>query len=565
MARWPYVCGLMARAADAISGARRDCPLSPGPGGSGAYECWMAGYRGEPEPDTIVPDTVVPSVTACATAPEPISSEMHVAPAARPTLPHSMGIVVIVDVMNLLVRAWHASPPSELNGVRSFLDTVRSLIERLSPEYLLFAADGGYQHRSALLPSYKNHRPPMDEGLKRQVGITEKLLETVGWPLIRAIGYEADDVLATLATQLRDRAAGVVLVTSDKDLLQLVPSVQVYLPWGAGEFLTPAKIRDKFSIEPQQIADYLALIGDNSDGIPGVSGIGPKTAAELLGKHKTLDGILEAARVLQIPGAAGKKLREGVDQARLSRQLVNLVTDLPLSHEWLEWPLSEPRLNWVDGLKQLGLAAQAQRLTPVLNVGTSRIRPPSHIEHEWLKDFSLDVIEKQPTTQEPSDATSTESPVVQAQDREVSDGSDSPMVAQSGIAAGVVAAGREPAADPVRSAQAGTGEDRDRQSQPIGARTSVILTRTLKVKGKEDDLTKWLQVQYEGGRAAARRGRSPDSNPWKPGARREAWSRGFHNQPLDLASLIAIEQQPVAAAQSTQVLALPKPKQAALF
>lgn len=271
-------------------------------------------------------------------------------------------------MMNLLVRAWHAGTPSRIHAVKSMLLTCVNMIERLSPEYLLFAADGGHKARTKLYPDYKAHRPPKPPGLQEQIDLAERALAAIGWPVIRVEDWEADDVVASLATQISPTAAGVVIASSDKDLLQLVGSqgVMVYHPWDKGSYFGAKQVEAKFGVKPHQIGDYLAMCGDGTDGVPGVKGIGEKTAAELLAVHGDLASVLEQARLLRIIGAKGKHLVAGADAARMSRQLVELQRDIPIMTDWHDWPAASPRAGWVEELRRLDLGMVVQRLAEVI-------------------------------------------------------------------------------------------------------------------------------------------------------------------------------------------------------
>jgi 5'-3' exonuclease len=279
------------------------------------------------------------------------------------------GLVVIVDYMNLLVKAWHAGAPSKIHAVKSLLLTVANIIERLSPEYIIFAADGGHAERSALYPAYKAHRPPKPPELVEQIELGERAIAAIGWPMIRVNDWEADDVIASLATQVANRAAGCLVCSCDKDLLQLLDGslrVKIYHPWDQGKHLSGSHVEEKYGVRRHQFSEYLALVGDASDGVPGVTGIGPKKAAELLGKHEDLDEILEEARLLKIIGSAGKHLREQADQARLSAKLIELNCELTIPNTWHDFPATLPAAGWVDALRAIDLGAVVQRLGELL-------------------------------------------------------------------------------------------------------------------------------------------------------------------------------------------------------
>ena len=297
------------------------------------------------------------------------------------------GLIVIVDLLNVLVRAFHAGAPSKIHAVKSLLQTCANIIERLSPEYLIFAADGGHAMRSELFPAYKAHRPPKPPELAAQIELAERAIESLGWPIIRVINWEADDVIASLVTKLADRSAGCVVCSCDKDLLQLCDGtrrVKIYHPWDKGTYLGGSHVEEKYSVKREQFKHYLSLCGDSSDGVPGVKGIGPKKAVELLGKYKDLDAILEAAKCLLIPGAAGKALREQAEDARMSAKLIELKCGLEIPFTWHDYPASSPSAGWVQALRSMDLGQVVQRLSDVIPQN-GRVRSRSskiEVKHE---------------------------------------------------------------------------------------------------------------------------------------------------------------------------------------
>lgn len=312
------------------------------------------------------------------------------------------GIVAVVDFMNLFMRAWHAGEPSNIHAVRSMLDTIGNVIDRLSPEFLVFAMDGGSAYRRKLYPAYKAGRETKPPELLKQIALAERAIQAIGWPSIRVLDWEADDVLASIATQFDEVSIGVVLVTSDKDCLQVCASTRasVYHPWGEGVYFGKQRCLEKFGVPFSQIRDYLSLCGDSTDNIPGVQGVGPKTAAELLTTHGSLDAVLKAAKNDQVKGKTGERLRDQAAQAKLSRDLVTLRCDLPVGDHWTEWPLSEPNRGWPDHLKDLGLFASAQRLKDRLPAGVDHRDQRSHIDMEWaaVESIGTEAIQLVPVT-----------------------------------------------------------------------------------------------------------------------------------------------------------------------
>lgn len=297
-------------------------------------------------------------------------------------LPANLGIVVVVDFMNLLVRAFFAGKPTKTHAVKSFLSTCANIVERLSPEYLIFAMDGGHTVRSSMFPDYKAHREAKPMELVYQIELATKALDVIGWPMIRFLGWEADDVVSSTVNALAGRSSGLMVASSDKDLTQLIGKASIYHPWDGGSYVSAAKIQEKYGVKPSQMADFLSLVGDASDGIPGVTGIGPKKAAELINQFGDLASILEAAKTSRVAGSAGNKLIEQRSTAELSRKLVELRSDLAIPLDWLDFETLDPRAGWVEELRRLDLASNVDRLTDVLNcvgrvkTGSSLIEVP---------------------------------------------------------------------------------------------------------------------------------------------------------------------------------------------
>lgn len=257
--------------------------------------------------------------------------------------------------MNLLVRAFHAGKPTESHAVRSMFQTVANAVRALRPQRIVFAMEAGHRHRTAILPTYKAHRPPADPDLIRQRQLACDAIAAAGLQAVSVDGYEADDVLASIVRQY----PGTVVTSCDKDLLCLSGRCRVFAPWGSGEFLSP---ESKLGIPAGQVTDYLALCGDASDGVPGVKGIGPKTAVELLQAHGNLEAILSAAKAGQVKGAVGRKLTDGFSDALKSHELVELVDSLPLP-ELQPW---RPPAGWQNRLQDMRLGNVAGILESIV-------------------------------------------------------------------------------------------------------------------------------------------------------------------------------------------------------
>jgi DNA polymerase-1 len=219
-------------------------------------------------------------------------------------------------------------------GIYGFISVLLRILERENPDYLAVAFDTGKTFRDEIFPDYKGTREKMPDDLRSQIERIRQIVDAFNIPRLEAENYEADDVLGSVAKQAKTHGLGVKIFTGDRDLLQLVDKrIIVNLP---GKSLSDARdfleedVIDYLGVRPDQIVDYKALVGDKSDNIPGVAGIGEKTAVKLLLEYDTLDGIY--THISDIQGSARKKLEAGRDSAYISRRLAEIVTtlDIPL-------------------------------------------------------------------------------------------------------------------------------------------------------------------------------------------------------------------------------------------
>ena len=241
----------------------------------------------------------------------------------------------LVDGSSYLYRAFHALPPltnSRGEPTGAVLGVVNMLVKFLKdyePEHIAVVFDApGRTFRDELFEQYKAHRPPMPDDLRAQI---EPVLETVaalGLPLLRISGVEADDVIGTLARLGTEAGMTVVISTGDKDMAQLVSEQVTCVNTMTGSRLDVAGVKAKFDVTPAQIVDYLALVGDSADNIPGVPKVGPKTAAKWLGEYGTLDRLIENAA--SIEGKVGESLRAHLGDLDLSRRLATIDCALAL-------------------------------------------------------------------------------------------------------------------------------------------------------------------------------------------------------------------------------------------
>ncbi|MFT7580248.1 MAG: DNA polymerase-1, partial [Myxococcota bacterium] len=257
----------------------------------------------------------------------------------------------LIDGSNYLFRAYHAirsltnSLGFPTNALLGFTQMVIKLVEDEAPDYLAVVFDGNQRgFRKELYADYKAHRPPKPPDLIPQIPVARSIMEAFRIPAIEAQGVEADDIIATVATRAAGLDIHTVVVTSDKDLMQLVEPGCVLLDTMKGIRYDAAAVEAKMGVRPKQIVDLLALMGDSSDNIPGVPGIGPKTAATLLAQHSSLDGIYAAiaAGDKRIKGKRLENLIAHEADARISYTLATLVTDAPLPMELADFKRQEP-------------------------------------------------------------------------------------------------------------------------------------------------------------------------------------------------------------------------------
>jgi len=255
--------------------------------------------------------------------------------------------VHLIDGSLYVFRAWHSMPDEfhdadghSVNAVHGFTRFLCELLERVKPEHLAVAFDASLttSFRNAIYPAYKANRelPPPD--LERQFVLCREVAETLGIPVLIDHTYEADDLIGSALWSLRGHGFRSVIVSADKDFGQLLGEFDEQWDYARNLRWGPAGVLEKLGVHPHQVADYLALCGDAVDNIPGVPGIGAKTAAALLSHFGSLDALLERVDevpFLRIRGAAScaAKLREHADSARLYRQLTRIALDAPVAEQ----------------------------------------------------------------------------------------------------------------------------------------------------------------------------------------------------------------------------------------
>ncbi|MBU1236412.1 MAG: DNA polymerase I [Gammaproteobacteria bacterium] len=246
-----------------------------------------------------------------------------------------MPLLLLVDGSSYLYRAFHALPDLRTaNGqptgaVKGVLSMLRKLEADYKADYRAVVFDAkGKTFRDDWYPDYKANRPAMPDDLIAQVEPLHECIRAEGWPLLMIDGVEADDVIGTLARQATEQHMDCVVSTGDKDLAQLVDPHVRLINTMSNELLDEAGVAEKFGVPPDRIVDYLALVGDAVDNVPGVAKVGPKTAVKWLAQYGSLDAIVEHAA--EIGGAVGENLRRHLDFLPLGRRLVTVACDLDL-------------------------------------------------------------------------------------------------------------------------------------------------------------------------------------------------------------------------------------------
>nr|WP_019215566.1 5'-3' exonuclease H3TH domain-containing protein [Legionella tunisiensis] len=243
--------------------------------------------------------------------------------------------LILVDGSSYFFRAFHALPPltnskgQPTGAIYGVANMVKRLIKDYQPQQIAVVFDAkGKTFRDEWYPDYKAHRPPMPKELSDQFKPMIDLLQAMGLPLLIIEGVEADDVIGTLAHRAVEQNLNVLISTGDKDMAQLVNEQVTLINTMSNQLLNIDGVKEKFGVSPQQIIDYLTLVGDSVDNIPGVTKCGPKTAAKWLQEYETLDNLIVAAD--KISGKIGEYLRSSLAHLPLSKKLVTIKTDVEL-------------------------------------------------------------------------------------------------------------------------------------------------------------------------------------------------------------------------------------------
>jgi DNA polymerase-1 len=252
-------------------------------------------------------------------------------------------VLLLVDGSSYLYRAYHALPNLSGPGgfptgaVHGFIAMLRKLRSDYPAAHAACVFDAkGKTFRDDWYPEYKANRSPMPEDLAKQIEPIHEAVRLLGWPVLEVPGIEADDAIGTLARRAAQAGQRVVISTGDKDLAQLVDERVTLVNTMSGETLDPEGVKAKFGVAPQRIVDYLTLVGDSVDNVPGVDKVGPKTAAKWIAEHGSLDAVMANADA--IGGAVGANLKKALDWLPMGRRLITVATDCDLSAQIDGWP-----------------------------------------------------------------------------------------------------------------------------------------------------------------------------------------------------------------------------------
>jgi DNA polymerase-1 len=303
---------------------------------------------------------------------------------------------ILVDGSSYLFRAFHALPPltnsqgEPTGAVVGVVNMLRKLLEEHRPEHMAVVFDApGPTFRDELYSDYKANRPPMPEELRAQIEPLHEIVRAMGLPLLAVPGVEADDVIGTLAVQAEQAGMATLISTGDKDMAQLVNPHITLINTMSDSVMGPDGVVDKFGVKPGQIVDYLALVGDSVDNVPGVPKCGPKTAAKWLAEYGDLDTLMQRAD--EIKGKIGESLRASLELLPLSRELVTIKRDVALAQGPADLNLKAPD---IEALREWYTRIESNRLLSTLDPPAAEAgEPPAASDADYqvlLDQQSLD-------------------------------------------------------------------------------------------------------------------------------------------------------------------------------
>lgn len=301
----------------------------------------------------------------------------------------------LVDAHGFLHRNYHALPKlstskgKEVGALYGFLNWILKFNKEIKPKYIAFCFDSkGPTNRHKIYPEYKANRPPTDEALVEQLQIARDLVSALGFKVCALQGAEADDILATLATAAEKQGSQAIVITSDKDILQIADNnIKIWSGNLKEEPKDSSACKAKFGVECQYITDYLSIVGDSSDNVPGVNGLGPKAAVELITKFGHLESILQAAKNknTEIKETMARKLLADEQNALLSKKLVVLDTALPIETDLKNYKVQEAAF---DKLQFFAKEFEFRNLVAYLEDLKNHVKPK---EEPLLQDSLFDM------------------------------------------------------------------------------------------------------------------------------------------------------------------------------
>lgn len=286
----------------------------------------------------------------------------------------------LIDGSSYIYRAYyairHLSSPKGFptNALYGFTQMLLKVIKDRRPGHIAVVFDvGRTTFRTDLYPDYKANRSAMPDDLVPQIAPIKDMVRAFNIPALELAGYEADDIIGTIARQCQERGMEAVVVTGDKDLMQIVTDRVTLLDTMKDKVSGIPEVQERFGVGPEGVIDILGLAGDTSDNIPGVPGIGEKTAIKLIQEFGSLDELL--SRAGEVKGKTGEKLREFADQARLSRQLATIVRDVPMEFDFAAFAASSPdNRRLAELFKEYGFTTLMKELTSEATLSTEQYR-----------------------------------------------------------------------------------------------------------------------------------------------------------------------------------------------
>lgn len=311
--------------------------------------------------------------------------------------------VLLIDGSGFIFRAYHALPDSMtnqdgvvVNAVYGFTSMIMKLLDDTDADHIAVIFDRARKtFRSDIYPEYKAHRPPPPDDLIPQFELVREATRALGLKAVDMDGFEADDLIATYAKQAREKGAQVTIVSSDKDLMQLVGDGVVMYDAMKNRTIGPEEVREKFGVGPERVIDVQALAGDSADNVPGVEGIGVKTAAQLINEYGDLEAVLQNAEHIKQPKRR-ERLIEQAENARISKQLVTLSLDVPIDVDLDTFDVPEPDVGMLltflraQNFKSL-LAKVEARGVSIGDNGNGKVEkaagiPTAEAEYELIQD-----------------------------------------------------------------------------------------------------------------------------------------------------------------------------------